>query len=321
MALPASAMELPQPAKKTPQEIAQQLADKITLISQTGKKGEKSASFLISRKAAKQSETIKNYLSDTKSNNITFTNISSKTLEEIVILLEALDKYKTQGLKGKALLDALDTQLSIRDPLAVLQAANYLDVPVLLDLAARQLAAQEAAKSRIQKIYKTPLVQQIKTTFGPSAPEILTLIAHYYVLVSGGEHLDGVPQDSYGFSLQDYLNYTPDLIAKRMDNEEHSLNLKGLQLRNLNGLETLPKINLIRSLNLSDNQLTSLPEFIINLPDLGQLNIFKTKIKTINPELFKRKYDFVLIVDDNEFSLATIRAIKKIEPTVIIRAR
>ena len=319
-AVPLSSMELPSSAKKTPQELAQQLAGKITLISQTGKDGD-TASFLISRAAAQQSQTIKNYLSDTKNNKIIFTNISSKTLEEMVILLEALYKYKTQGLKGKVLLDALDTQITVKNPLALLQAANYLDVPILIDFAAREVAQEEVASLKLKKIFTVPLVQRIKNAFGSSAGPLLNVIAHYYVLVSRGQKLKDVTENSYGFSFQDYLDYTPELIAKRMDNDNKSLDLSGLQLYNLDGLEELPKINTLLRLNLSNNQLTQLPEFIINLPDLGQLNIFKTKIATINPSLFKGKSDFLLIVDDNEFSGNTMQAIKKVEPSVIIRPR
>ena len=285
IAIPLSAMEKPLPAKKSAKEQAQALAQQITLISQE-KNGETN-SFRISRAVAERSGTIRNLLTGiTQSANvIPFTNISGKTLEEVVHLLNALYEYRE--LQGKKLLDALDTKVAVKDPLELLKAVNYLDIPILVQLAARQIAGQEAVKSTIQKIYKIPLVQQIKTAFGASAPAILKLIEHYYVLVNGGKHIDEIPQDSYGFSLRDYLDYTPDLIAKRMDNERHSLNLSGLQLRDLNGLENLPQINLIKSLNLSQNQLTKLPNFIINLPHLDQLNIFQTKIRTIDPELFK----------------------------------
>ena len=59
-ALPLFGMEKPLPAKKSPKEQAQELAQQITLISQ--EKNGKTTSFRISRTIAERSGTIKHLL-------------------------------------------------------------------------------------------------------------------------------------------------------------------------------------------------------------------------------------------------------------------
>ena len=144
----ASSMDISQLYRETQEEItkeeatreAQIPADKVLLMSSDGQE------FLIPIEVAKQSETLKHTIEDVGKKIIPLANISGKLLKEIVDLLTTMDTNK--NLKGKKLLDTLEQKVAIADPFELLRAANYLDIPVLLNLAASKIAQQEISKSK-----------------------------------------------------------------------------------------------------------------------------------------------------------------------------
>ena len=88
------------------------------------------------------------------------------------------------------------------------------------------------------------------------------------------------------YSVYDYLIYQPHLIAQRI--KEDTLNLSGLHLTNLNGLELIPGISKIIHLDLSNNQLSSIPNNAFYfMPEVEIIDLSHNKISTIDPLAFK----------------------------------
>jgi hypothetical protein len=203
----AQAMDVGSLLRRINEEIEQEQvpAGSVMLVSNKG------TEFSIPQNIAEQSKTLEFMISDMGTDRKILLNaISSQTLEEIINLLKSL--YNHQDLRDKKLLDVLEQEVKISDPFALLAAANYLDIQPILELAARATARQELAKRKrwLATVIQGPLSKEahtkLFTTFGQSKKDMLALIARYFFLLSG-KKLTDVPQDSYGFSIQDYLDY------------------------------------------------------------------------------------------------------------------
>lgn len=240
--------------------------------------------FILPRTIATQSETIKHLLGEIGGNVLTFAHISSNTLKEIGELLKILPEYK--HLKNKALLDALEAKnIAIKNPIALLNAANYLDIPSIMHLAARMVAQQEktriAQESTIAKLFKK---NNLTTQQLPK--DMLTLVAHYYLLLADQKY-PGTTAHDYAFSVQDYLDYQPNKIAlyqygsreKKVIHEEleqksdprADLVLSGLYINNLDGLQHIINKHRILRVFLDNNKLKSLTDSD-HLADFFNLN-------------------------------------------------
>jgi Leucine-rich repeat (LRR) protein len=245
----------------------------------------------IQKNVATQSETLKNMIGEMDENKIIpIQNIDNSTLKEIISLLNNLKN--SSHLKNKALLDALEKDIKITDPLALLAAANYLDIPAIFNLAARAIAREEFKKHPQNANISPELLKKIKATFGASSPDILGVIAHYYVLIGNASLLD-VPRKSYGFSVQDLLDYQPHYIKKqhnpmefRLSQGEKSIgyDLENLQLTSLDGIENLPDRESVHRISLNKNRLNSISKLLI-FSNLVSLNAAENNITEIPKSL------------------------------------
>ena len=268
-----------------------QEADTITLISKEGQK------FTLLNDVAKQSETIKSMMQDVLDDKreLPLQNISSVTLGEIAQLLHQL--YLSRDIQNeKKLLDALEEKVKITDPFLLLAAANYLDIPPILNFAARAVARDEFKQSSFLK--KSGLNKKIAALFGTSSKDIMSLIAHYYFLLSS-KKLKGVSEDSYGFSVQDYLDYEGSLpeeyhiklkrdMRLRWGDKERDwmrgivLDLRNRQLRSLNGLQNIENKRYVDFLTLSGNQLTEISaDDLKDFEGLIRLDLYENKLKIV----------------------------------------
>lgn len=166
--------------------------------------------------------------------------------------------HRNNRLEGKDLLNELATEISI-DPARifdVLRTTNYLDLQPGVEFAARSIA-------------KNPLaIQQLENASGYFSKqtllpkEMLHKVARYHYLLNGKD-LKGADTTNLGFSIQDYLDHNPDLIQKRQHRVLNDIflrqNLIGLRLNNLTGLKNIPNIDQVQILNISKNQLRTLP--------------------------------------------------------------
>ena len=269
-----------------------QEADTITLISKEGQK------FTLLNDVAKQSETIKSMMQDVLDDKreLPLQNISSVTLGEIAQLLHQL--YLSRDIQNeKKLLDALEEKVKITDPFLLLAAANYLDIPPILNFAARAVARDEFKQSSFLK--KSGLNKKIAALFGTSSKDIMSLIAHYYFLLSS-KKLKGVSEDSYGFSVQDYLDYEGSLpeeyhiklkrdMRLRWGDKERDwmrgivLDLRNRQLRSLNGLQNIENKRYVDFLTLSGNQLTEISaDDLKDFEGLIRLDLYENKLKIVS---------------------------------------
>lgn len=115
-------------------------AKDITLISSDGK------SFKVDKDIAEYSQTIKEMLNDTNSDQIPLSNIDSRALQIIIdiakkekILIEEALKKIQQGLEfSKVLISDVPTDPKLL--MVLLNAANYLNYPSLLNALARKVA-------------------------------------------------------------------------------------------------------------------------------------------------------------------------------------
>ena len=195
-------------------------------------------------------------------------------------LLNALYEYRE--LQGKKLLDALDAKVTIKDPFELLKAANYLDIPGLLNLAARKIAQQEASKYKIMQLItkKEPTLEEKLIQFGASRKDILKLIAHYYYLITG-KKLKEAPENSYDVSIQELLEYRPALLKIK----DKKLDLDNLRINNLEGIDSIPGIETATIIYLKNNLITHLPTALFNLTNMENLDLSENQIAEIPKEI------------------------------------
>ncbi len=104
------------------------------------------------------------------------------------------------------------------------------------------------------------------------------------------------------FSVKDYLITRPEILKERM--QEHSLDLSGLQLTSLDGLEYIRNSTSIYYLNLKNNNLEIIPNnALYSLPKLEKIDLSHNKIHTINPLAFNNLNDLMkLNISHNNIS-------------------
>ncbi len=198
------------------------------------------------------------------------------------------------NLMGKALLDALEKDVRLKDiPLInLLQAFNYLDFPVGLALAARALAARPTTLRAFM--------------YMKNLKDLRPLVAKYYYLLNKKD-LAGVDDKSYGFSIQDYLDYQPDVIAAKRNGNQ--LYLSKMRLNSLEGFGRIPDIANLQWLHLNDNQLSALPAGIFTgLANLQQLDLRNNQLSALPVGVFTGLATLQWHLDLNNNQLSSLPA-------------
>lgn len=317
----------------------------VTLVSADKKE------FTIPQAVAEQSGQIKGLLSvhgltgehESATKRFEF-SISAPVMNEIVQLMKALQRYKNTTNK-KALLDALGQQITIKYKIGVLKAADLLDIPLIKGLIARIYAKQ------IQSGFRTAqdTLNLIRQAFPAEiANELIGAIARYYYLLTGNK-LAGVPEDAYGFSVQDYLDYSPQLIQQRKSAPHNNvvvLDLSNLNLNSLEGLAGIPDIATVQILMLRNNKLQRIesnifasagmralqilylfnnqlqeiePNAFAGLPNLEVINLSFNKLHYIDPALFTGLHDLeMLLLDHEKLTEDNKNALRRALPNVVL---
>lgn len=269
----------------------------VTLVSADKKE------FTIPQAVAEQSGQIKDLLSvhgfsehESTTKRFEFSTISAPVINEVIQLMLALQRHKNITNK-KALLDALEKDVTINYKIGVLKAADLLDIPVIKDLIARQYAKQIQANKKtpgqIRDIIRNAFTAQI-------ANDIIGKIASYYYLLTLKQNaFPEVPEDAYGYSIQDYLDYQSQFIQKRTITGDplHPgdygsipyLNLDGLKLNSLKGLANIPNHGNTVFINLRYNKLHHIPSHAFAntiLPGLKYLYLNNSQIQEIDAQAF-----------------------------------
>lgn len=145
------------------------------------------------------------------------------------------------------------------DLLALFRVFDFLDYKKGLQLLARKIVANELLFSNVQDMIK-------KQEIGDTATKE---IARYYYLLRNN-NMPGVDENSYGFSIRDYLDFQPERIPG--SKEPHyvegagpdnivledrtilSLSARSMRINDLKGLESIPYAANCTSLCISSSQ-------------------------------------------------------------------
>jgi hypothetical protein len=185
-------------------------------------------------------------------------------------------------LSGKALLNALEAEINLDPAVAfdLLRTANYLDFKPVIEFVARTIAKNPA------------LIKQLEGGFFRKQnilpKEMLIKVAWYYYLLNNND-LRGVDESSLNYSVQDYLNYKPNIFAQKRDTFAAlaRLNLSHLRLNSLEGIESIVDINQIQILNLSYNHLRQLPNRAFQpTPQVLIIDLSHNQITQLTAEVF-----------------------------------
>ena len=245
---------------------------KISLISSDDQE------FIVPKEIAEKSETIKWMLSEAGGNQVPLSNVDGKTLQFFIdIGKEELASSK----KNKQLLDALSSHLptSKAEIIKLINAANYLDYPTLLNLAVRKFS------ENLPTDWQSKILR-----------DLYPLVAKYYYLLNG-QNLAGVDENSYGFSIRELREYK---IFKGKENrigKKKSLILRSMRINNLDGLDDIPNVKIAESLDLSNNKLTSLPiGLLLELKKLLNLNLSNNNLAVESKEQLRKALPNVSII-------------------------
>lgn len=244
---------------------AMQLNDTIVLVAKDGKE------ITFPKDFAQDSGTLsglsENIFKEGESNRFEFRDIDPVDLNKAAEIAQTVHKLKNQSLHHKKLLDAISQQIKIPKSSKLLQVFDFLDYPVGKELVARAIAEDKNKAAYAVKTY----------------PALAPLIAHYYFLLHG-QDLPGVDPLSYGFSIQNYLDYQPNKI----NSAEMSLIFSNLRLNNFDGILNVPGITKATNLIFNKNQITKIPVGIFKgLAKLTWLSFSNNRLREITPDTFK----------------------------------
>lgn len=242
--------------------------------------------YFLPGRIVKQADALAQIIKDVSPNNQNQyelpSEVTPKTFEIIKQIMWFMHDKPT--LKGKALLDALDKEiiLSPENAFEFLGVANYLGFPPAIQFAARSIAKNPSLIKQLSRGGVWGYFKKEKKL----PDDALAEVARYYFLLTGNDLLD-IERNSYGFSLQEYLDYRPELVAQRPYFGQ--LELSKLRLRNLEGVELLiPDPLKIYTLDLSYNQLTELdPELIQKMLNLDKINLNENRLTHLAPTIFE----------------------------------
>lgn len=242
------------------------------------------AQFQIPLAAAQESGQLRDLLSasigqEAASKKFEFKSISTPVMAEVVELLKALALNK-DTLTKKDFFEHLKS-VRVTNLKGVLEAADFLDISLIKQIIAYQYAQQLSSK---QLSY--PALQQKLTQAGLHPELVQDLLRRatifYYVFNPDNRTLQESP---YGTSIQDYLDFNPQLITERRSSNK--LDLTNMYLSSLEGLRNIPNISSVTSLWLIDNKLQQIQQNIFDgLYNLQSLNLRNNQLQQIQSNAF-----------------------------------
>lgn len=252
-------------------------AKTITLVANDGTEFQVPVSF------AQDTSTIKMLLGgyfqerDLKGDSkVEFKDIDAFDLGIVAAVANVAYKNKDKNLYGKAFLDAIAEQVKIPASIKLLMVFDFLDYELGRNLVSRAIARDEITAIAITK---------------QTLPDnLVTIIARYYSLIHSKimqkKDLVGVDPKSYGFSIQDYLDYQPHIF--KTHRTVNSLILRDLRLNNLDGLVRVPNIATVDFLSFTQNQLKKIePNAFKGLVNLENLQLDFNQVREIAVDAFK----------------------------------
>lgn len=239
----------------------------ITLVASNGQKFTVPASF------AQESETLQTLMGglteEATTQIIQFTDIHPNILKIIADIASAAHIFKNAGLSNKALLDAIAQKVSLVPSIVLLKAFDFLGYELGKNLVARTIAADDLNLNSFTK---------------QNLEHLKPLIARYYYLLRR-ENLPGIAENNYGFSIQDYIDYQPQLITAMQN--ENRLDLSNMRLNCLEGFSSIPNLKTLQWLDLDNNQLSELPLGIFSgLTSLQNLSIDNNNLGALPLTIF-----------------------------------
>lgn len=192
--------------------------------------------------------------------------------------------FKYRDLKGKARLDKvaadyrlmtrLLTPISNRQSLALFRAFDFLEFMPGIQLLTRQVIDRPVMIEQIMKLIQSQQLSHTAMEFGRM----------YYLIT--GKDLPNIDKNDFAFSLRDYLDYKPEIIERKIK-YGIIVDLNLLQLADLDGLQNIPHLNNIESLDLSKNDLTEIPDLhLLGFNNLERLYLQQNHLSQLPPSCF-----------------------------------
>lgn len=241
--------------------------------------------FYVPEEVALQSPVIAQYMNPAfengKKDQVTFKLIPHPILQHIVSFLLVFHEYKSKH--GRQLLDAVEDEFDAQSlpQIDLFEAFSFLDFKPAVQLFARMVTQNSECIARVETLIDHKKIDEMGCIE----------FARFYMLRSG-RCTSCVPVAEFGFCVQDYFDYRPDILLKRWrctvdkGNEQKELNLSGMMLTDLQGLESLQRpesdtcnqnnkiLSDLNLLSLSKNKLETLPVHILkNAPNIWYLDV------------------------------------------------
>ncbi len=259
--------------------------------------------YEVSREIAITSETIKNLIEDLGWEAPIPLDWSSKLISELATLSWSLFYHKDS--KGKALSDALLQEVKISDPYQFLRFANYLGSDPILDFAYLCVIKNLLEGRNQQQKKYNELKEQLSREFSKfNVDRFLKQVSRYFILIASPEARSAMcPLDMaslWGLSIKDCLDCTPEIFEERIERgrERVILNLRGLQLNNLEGLETIKSVltnkssyfGSVYSVCINNNAFDTISAEILRplliFKDLKEIDFSRNYVKRIKANTF-----------------------------------
>jgi len=263
------------------------LSGDIELISTEGKK------YKIPKKAAFNSKFVKGVLEEKKRRTELPVLIPGKFLEPLIEGLIVIDKtIGNENKKVDAVVKQVFHNVHDQDLVNLIINANRLLSPLLEKAVYRKYAM--AIKKNRKKLIKLAMDKLNKNYRREIAKE-------YHNIYGKELQLRG-PQEKWketGFSIEELFkqgklkeriaNYIAQKKAETSDEDDMYktdavLDLSGLKINNLKGLEKIPKIAEAKDINLSDNKISDISA-LKSLTNIERLNLSNNRIKTLGENL------------------------------------
>lgn len=187
-----------------------------------------------------------------------------------------------KNLRGKKLLDFIGSQIDIKtsEMISLLKTADFFNYRTALQFVAHEVIKAPFLINKIIELRNNGEISQ--NSFDE--------IGRYYYLKFHNK-LPEITSGAVCFSIRDYLDYYPEAIAPKPytigDHDGLILVIKILHLNSLDGLQEIPNIDKVISLNLNDNLLKK-----IKATDFEKMNyllslyLANNSIEIIHPEAF-----------------------------------
>lgn len=281
------AMDQPLPSKNTTIELSSSDNQRITIPLQV----------------ALQSPTLADILrnfQESQTKSIPFTTINGDTLKTVVQIMKAFYSYK--DLTGKARLDAVKKEIFINDSqvMLLLHAFDFLDfMPGIRLLIEHIIGEKSYLQHATNYLYNLmpgqtgskPTVDQIIHLIrkGQLSDNTTNEIGQMYYLITKKDLLS-IQTNRLSFSLQDYLDYLPEIIKHRLQNEGTNdvvLKLTELQLKDLEGFHKIPHLKSVKRLYLHTNKLVNIPADIFHgLTNLRIISLSHNRLTALPATIF-----------------------------------